>query len=770
MKFRSCAILFVGFLAATASPLAAQVTSVLTVTSNTLRFTATTGSSSLPAAQSLTVQSTPIGLGFTIATSGPAPHNGAWLLTSVNSGRAPQTLSVQVNPTGLAAGSYTATITLTATSGIPAPTATINVSLTVGTPPPTITVSPTALVFNYLTGQPIAGNSALSSTFILSNTGSATAATLSLQSTPWLRINPTGNITLAGLFNSISVAVDPTGLPPRSYSTNITIRSTAAANPTLTVPVTMNIIASPPIVENTWPLGVIAQSPQSIATLNGQNFFSNSTVTATGFTSEATITVSDGTNSSTESFFLPVYGPTATHLRINMGSPLPGGVVGVPYSSLPLQASGGNTPYSWIVASGALPPGLAIINGSLGGVPLAAGSYYFTLQVADATTPVAAIAYFPMKLTIMPSAAPAVPRITGPTAVIPTGTLNVVYPGGIGAIATGGSGPYTFSAANLPPGLAMSASTGIISGTPSTIGVTGNMTGRNVGETAMLVTVPASHLVTPGLLRMAVTTPAPGGGVSNEAQFQVFGPQPQVTAVVDSASYLQGTISPGQIITIFGIGLGPGTLTLFNPASPAPQIQNSLPATAPSTSVTINSTPAPVLYSSSNQVSVVVPYTLAGTTADLVLTYGGLTSQSVTLALAPTTPSIYTFDASGRGQGAILNFNPATSDYTLNSSSAPAARGSTIIIYMNGVGNTNLPVANTLIPASPTVSPTAPISVTIGGQAATVIGAASPIGSVPGLLQLNVTVPSTAPIGSAVPVVVNIGGNDSQLGVTMVIR
>jgi uncharacterized protein (TIGR03437 family) len=354
--------------------------------------------------------------------------------------------------------------------------------------------------------------------------------------------------------------------------------------------------------------------------------------------------------------------------------------------------------------------------------------------------------------------------------VIPTGTLNVAFPTGIHAAAVGGGGTYTFSATNLPPGLTINSTTGMITGTPSSVGVTGNMTARNVGETAMLVTVPATHLIAPGLLRMAVTTPAPGGGVSNEAQFQVFGPQPQVTAVVDTASYLQGTISPGQIITIFGIGLGPAQLTLFNPASPAPQIPNALPLVAPSTSVTINGVPAPVLYSSASQVSVVVPYTLSGTTADLILSYGGLASQAVTLALAATTPSIYTFDASGRGQGAILNFNPTTNDYTLNSSSAPAGRGQTVVIYLNGIGATNVPIANTLIPLTPVVAPTAQINVTIGGQAATVLGAASPAGSVPGLLQLNVTVPSTAPVGSAVPVLVNIGGVDSQAGVTMVIR
>jgi uncharacterized protein (TIGR03437 family) len=42
--------------------------------------------------------------------------------------------------------------------------------------------------------------------------------------------------------------------------------------------------------------------------------------------------------------------------------------------------------------------------------------------------------------------------------------------------------------------------------------------------------------------------------------------------------------------------------------------------------------------------------------------------------------------------------------------------------------------------------------VLIGGQPATVTAAQSPVGSVPGLLQLNVTVPASIAAGSAIPV------------------
>jgi uncharacterized protein (TIGR03437 family) len=60
--------------------------------------------------------------------------------------------------------------------------------------------------------------------------------------------------------------------------------------------------------------------------------------------------------------------------------------------------------------------------------------------------------------------------------------------------------------------------------------------------------------------------------------------------------------------------------------------------------------------------------------------------------------------------------------------------------------------------------------VTIGGQTATVLAAQAPVGSVPGLLQLNVTVPAGVLAGAALPVEVTIGGVPSQAGLTMAVK
>ena len=151
------------------------------------------------------------------------------------------------------------------------------------------------------------------------------------------------------------------------------------------------------------------------------------------------------------------------------------------------------------------------------------------------------------------------------------------------------------------------------------------------------------------------------------------------------------------------------------------------------------------------------------------MTYGTQVSQPFTVAVAVADPGIYSLAASGEGQGAILNYNAATGGYTINSTTNPAPRGSIAVIYMTGAGTTTAAIDNQLIPASPAVTPVLLPSVTIGGAAATVLGAQDPPGSVPGVIQINVTVPASIQPGTQ-PVIVTMGGIASQTGLTMAVK
>ena len=66
----------------------------------------------------------------------------------------------------------------------------------------------------------------------------------------------------------------------------------------------------------------------------------------------------------------------------------PAGRVTTPYSAT-LQATGGVTPYSWRIASGALPPGLALnaSSGTISGTPTKVANFSFTVAVSDSSTP-----------------------------------------------------------------------------------------------------------------------------------------------------------------------------------------------------------------------------------------------------------------------------------------------------------------------------------------------------------------------------------------------
>lgn len=743
---------------AIAARLGAQTAPTLTATPAALTFSYQLGATALPAVQNLQVQSQPVGANLTLAVSG-SPFNAAWLLVSASTAKAPASLKVQVNPTGLAAGTYSGTITFTGTGTSP-PTATVAVTLQVAAPAPTLTVSPASLSFSYLTGDPVPHPS-LAAPLLLSSNGSPLQATVAAQGATWLKVTPTGNVSIAGLFNALTVTVDPTGLTPKVYTGTLRIAAPAAANKNVTVSVTLTVQAAPPAVSQTWPFGMMQGASASTVTLAGRNFFSNSTVAATGFTPAAALTVTAGTATATETLHIPVYPAAAAFLRFNNGSPLPAGTVGTAYSQA-LTAAGGTTPYAFSLTGGALPPGLALTAATISGTPSAAGAYTFTVRLTDAA---GGETWQTFRLTVYPTGSTAL-RVTVATAPLPAGTVGAAY-GPVSLAAAGGTGPPSWAATGLPGGMTLSAA-GSLGGTPTSEGLTGTLAATVVSDSSLLVNVPSAMLASEGVLRMAVTTPAPGGGRSSDASLVVYGPAPQITAVVNSASFRQGTISPGEIVTLFGLGLGPATLAFFDPTTPP--IPTSLPSAAPAASVTINGTPAPLIYASANQLALIVPYSISGSTASIVATFGTLSSAAYSVAVAPVNPGVYTVAASGQGQAALLNFNATTGDYTVNGPTNPAARSSTVVLYVTGAGAMSSSVANQLIPATPAVTPSQAPIVTIGGQAATVLAAQAPPGSVPGLLQLNVSVPQNITPGAAVPVLVSIGGVDSQAGVTMAVR
>jgi len=214
------------------------------------------------------------------------------------------------------------------------------------------------------------------------------------------------------------------------------------------------------------------------------------------------------------------------------------------------------------------------------------------------------------------------------------------------------------------------------------------------------------------------------------------------SGVVDGASAKSAPVSPGKVVVLYGNRMGPANLT-------SGQVANGkLAAEAGGTQVLFDGVPAPVLYSSAGQVAALVPYSVEGKAGtQIVVKNGANTSDPVPLTVVPAAPAIFSADTSGTGQGVILN-----SDLSVNSSSKPAAKGSVIVIYATGEGQTLPAGVDGQLANGPTYAkPLNNVSVTVGGQPAEVLYAGAAPQLVAGVMQINVRVPNGVQAGDVPP-------------------
>ncbi len=234
---------------------------------------------------------------------------------------------------------------------------------------------------------------------------------------------------------------------------------------------------------------------------------------------------------------------------------------------------------------------------------------------------------------------------------------------------------------------------------------------------------------------------------------------PGVTAVVSAASFTSSAIAPGELVTIFGNNIGPSApvgLTLVS--------SSTLATSLGGITVNFDGTPAPLLFAAAGQINAVVPFGVAGkSTTRMVVTTPGGARFSATLPVSAAAPGI--FVTSAAGQGAILN-----EDLSVNSPANPAARGSSIAIYGTGAGLISPAVADGTIVSGPNLPlSAAPVSVTIGGQTATVSYQGAAPGFVAGVMQINAQVPMGVTPGPAVPVTISVGNTGGLDTVTMAV-
>ncbi len=233
---------------------------------------------------------------------------------------------------------------------------------------------------------------------------------------------------------------------------------------------------------------------------------------------------------------------------------------------------------------------------------------------------------------------------------------------------------------------------------------------------------------------------------------------PSLVSVVNGASFLNGPVAPGEIVTIFGTALGP-----LIAANLQLDEFGRVASTLATTQLLFDGFPAPIIYSSAGQVSAIVPYGIAGeATTSVFAEYLGKRSSAVTIPVAASAPGIFVLDKAG--QGAILN-----QDGSVNSTTNPAAPGTIVSIFATGEGQTNPAGVDGFIAQGPVAMPVLPVTVQIAGQNAQVLYAGAAPGEPSGVLQVNAMIPATVPTGTPVPVVIMVGTATSQSNVTVAI-
>ncbi len=224
-------------------------------------------------------------------------------------------------------------------------------------------------------------------------------------------------------------------------------------------------------------------------------------ITGTGGTVSTTVQVTDGyaRNANSPATFSWTVLPPLT--ITNPGAQA--NVTGTAITPVTVSASGGaGAPYTWSDPGATLPPGLTVTTVSnqarITGTPTTPGTYSVSLLVKDSTNTRQTTTSFIWTIAYPPLA------LTGQSAQ--TDTLGQASPG-LTMSASGGDGDYSYTdSSSLPAGLSINSSTGVISGTATTLGsktvtitvTDGQGTTKSTSFTWTVVTRPT------------ITTPNPG--------------------------------------------------------------------------------------------------------------------------------------------------------------------------------------------------------------------------------------------------------------------
>ncbi len=240
---------------------------------------------------------------------------------------------------------------------------------------------------------------------------------------------------------------------------------------------------------------------------------------------------------------------------------------------------------------------------------------------------------------------------------------------------------------------------------------------------------------------------------------------PNITpnGILNAASNAKGQgVSAGGLVAIYGTNLAAGQSKADH--IPLPNILGGV-------SLTINGTPAPLLFVDKGQINVQVPWNVPNGLVPVVVKNNGVVSSPANVQVVSNSPGIF---AVQYGVGQAIAVNP---DGTLAAPvgsipgliTHPAKRGDPIIVYATGLGAVT-PAATDGADSSDQLRNTIVTpAVLVGGVSAQVLFS----GLAPqfvGVDQLNVVVPPGAPVGDKIPLQLQMGGITTTDQVTIAIQ
>ena len=228
------------------------------------------------------------------------------------------------------------------------------------------------------------------------------------------------------------------------------------------------------------------------------------------------------------------------------------------------------------------------------------------------------------------------------------------------------------------------------------------------------------------------------------ARTDLFAAPQRLACATDAADFaVLGQVAPGQLISLFGNNFG-----VADAVTSAPAAGGRFPVSLAGVTVTVNGTPAPLLYASSNQINFQVPFELAGeTTAHVQIAFPSSLSAATEardFAVSDRAPSLFVLESGSLlcGSQTVTGQHPVAlnADGTGNHCDNPAVRGSTITIFLEGAGVTSPPQATGAMVVAPPQSLNLPVSNTDG--TARLVGATSVPGMISGIWAVQLQIPN----------------------------